>query len=103
MKEVFCENLSSAEFFKQSQMPDTIVVDIRTSPEIDQGKLFPDARELDFFSPDFLEKMSQIPREKTILLYCLSGNRSGAALSLVKNLGFLRVAHLSGGYKNVQK
>ena len=102
MKEIFSENLSLAEFQQQAQAADAIVIDIRTPPEIARGKLLSNALEIDFYAPDFLKKISQIPRGKAILLYCLSGNRSGAAIPLVKNLGFLRVAHLSGGYRATQ-
>lgn len=102
MKEIFSQNLSLAEFQEHAQAKNAVVIDIRTHPEIVRGKLLSDALEIDFYAPDFLEKISQIPREKTILLYCLSGNRSGAAIPLVKNLGFLRVAHLSEGYRTIQ-
>jgi rhodanese-related sulfurtransferase len=39
----------------------------------------------------------RLDRDKTYLLYCRSGNRSGRALALMKKLGFKRVTHMFGG------
>ncbi len=78
--------------------PDFIVLDVRTPEEFAQGHL-PEKTplNLDFYAPDFREKLSQLDREKTYLVYCRTGHRSGETVDLMKELGFRRVYDLQGG------
>ena len=60
-----------------------VVLDIRTPEEFRDGHL-PGARNLDFFAPDFRQRLEALARgDAPVLLYCRSGNRSGQALSLI--------------------
>ena len=91
------ENLSAIEFKKEMSGSDTIVIDVRTASEIANGKLAPDALELDFYAPDFREKLDALDRDKKYLIYCRSGNRSGQALKIMREMGFKNARHLEGG------
>lgn len=71
---------------------------MRTLREYESGHL-ENATLIDFNSPDFLHNIKTLDKEKTYLLYCRSGNRSGKALRMMKNEGFKRVYHLEGGIK----
>lgn len=72
------------------------LLDIRTKPEFDQGHIA-GAEMLDFYAPDFVEKLKQLDREQTYLIYCRSGNRTGQTIKLMAQLGFQNVSHLKNG------
>lgn len=42
-------------------------------------------------------RLDEIDRNKPVLLYCHSGNRSSMALRLLKGQGFTQAAHIAGG------
>lgn len=76
-----------------------VVLDIRTPEEFREGHL-PGARNLDFFAPDFRQRLEALAREDVpILLYCRSGNRSGQAMRLLRQWGRDDVLHLAGGFR----
>ncbi|MDR3583353.1 MAG: rhodanese-like domain-containing protein [Candidatus Pacebacteria bacterium] len=73
-----------------------IILDIRTPQEFAGGSL-PDARNLDFYAGDFVQKLSELGKENTYLIFCRSGNRSKAALGMMQQLGFNEVYELDKG------
>jgi rhodanese-related sulfurtransferase len=81
---------------KRSDDPDVVVLDIRTPREFKTGHIR-GAQLLDYYSSDFVEKLKRLDREKTYLVYCRSGSRSGKSLKIFKRLGFQRVYHLETG------
>jgi phage shock protein E len=72
------------------------VLDLRTPEEFASGHLN-GASMLDFYEADFQSKLSELDRNKKYLVYCRSGNRSGQATVMMKELGFAQVADLDGG------
>lgn len=75
---------------------DTVLVDVRTPGETAIEKLT-GAMELDFYAGDFAAKILTLPREKTLLLYCRSGNRSGKAAAFLESNGYQNLVNLGGG------
>lgn len=76
--------------------PSVIVVDVRTPAEFAEGHI--DRAELvDFNAPGFGDRIAQLDRSATYLVYCHSGNRSGQATAVMAELGFTNVNDLSGG------
>jgi rhodanese-related sulfurtransferase len=75
-----------------------VILDIRTPGEYRDGHL-PNAVLLDFHSPSFRENLAALDRNKSYLMYCRSGNRSARALTMMSELGFMKVAELRGGIK----
>ncbi len=99
-KIVNVEHLDWQEFKKQAALANTIVIDIRTANEYNAGKLFSDAViDFDYYKPDFEQKISKLDKDKTYLIYCRSGNRSGKALTIFKKYG-LKAYDLKGGHKS---
>jgi rhodanese-related sulfurtransferase len=76
-----------------------VILDIRTPGEYRDGHI-PNAVLLDFRSPVFRENLAGLDKNKTYLMYCRSGNRTGRAMDLVRELGFMRVFELRGGIKS---
>lgn len=91
----------SRDFREEKRKP--ILLDLRTPREIAEGKICPLAREIDFFSPDFQEQINSLSREKSYLIYCRSGKRSGKTLKMMKEMGFLDVDHIEKGIEGFQK
>lgn len=72
------------------------LIDIRTPEEFATGHI-KGAKLMDFYAPDFQSRLSTLPRDSKVVLYCRSGNRSGQALSAMKELGFKDASHVAGG------
>jgi rhodanese-related sulfurtransferase len=94
------QSISPREFKQlldeRSDDPDVVVLDIRTPREFKSGHIR-GAQLLDYYSSDFVDKLKRLDREKTYLVYCRSGNRSGKSLKIFERLGFRQVYHLETG------
>lgn len=75
------------------------LLDVRTPGEFNAGHI-KNADNIDFTGSDFREKVATLDREKPVLIYCHSGNRSGKASLILKELGFKEVYDLQGGFSN---
>jgi phage shock protein E len=69
---------------------DVVVVDVRTPEEFREGHLV-DAVLLDLTGGVFAERVGELDRDATYLVYCRSGNRSGQAVRMMADLGFVEV------------
>ncbi|BBO71228.1 hypothetical protein DSCA_51580 [Desulfosarcina alkanivorans] len=76
--------------------PDVVLLDVRTSREYNGGHI-QGALLLDYHSRDFVDRLKSLDRDKTYLIYCRSGNRSGKSLAIFETLGFRRAYHLASG------
>ena len=83
---------------KISQTQDAIIIDVRTPEEYAQVHI-KSAINIDFYEKDFPNKLEKLDKEKTYLIYCRSGNRSGQTLNLMRQMGFKKVYDLQGGIK----
>jgi rhodanese-related sulfurtransferase len=73
---------------------DVLLVDIRTPAEVAQG-MIPDALQLPMHLIPL--RMSELPRDKDVVLYCRSGARSYQACAYMMQQGHERVLNLRGG------
>jgi rhodanese-related sulfurtransferase len=87
-------NLTPAEF--QEKGVNGLILDVRTPGEVAQGKIAGSVA-MDYYAPDFLAKVNELPKDKEIYLYCAVGARSQEAANLLIQQGFTKVYHLSGG------
>lgn len=76
-----------------------VLVDVREKDEIAQGMAAP-ARwiatsEIDARGPAWNDFVKSLPKDKQIVFYCRSGNRSGRAASALSAQGF-RTANMGG-------
>ena len=78
--------------------PDFVLLDIRTPAEVESGHIS-GAQNLDFYSATFEEDLKKLDHDKTYLIYCRSGNRTGQARALMASLGFSKVYDLDGGIR----
>ena len=75
--------------------PDLQVVDVRNPGEQEAGVL-PGARRLPL--AQLLDRHGELDPARPTVVYCAGGYRSSIAASLLRSLGFERVADLQGGY-----
>ena len=76
--------------------PETILLDIRTPQEVAEGQIA-GAVNIDFYEADFRDRLAELDRDATYVVYCRSGNRSGQAMGLFEELGFTDVTEVDGG------
>ena len=78
---------------------DTAVVrlDVRTPQEYAEGHI-EGAINIDVLSDGFADEASKLPTDRTIALYCRSGNRSKKAAAILADKGY-KVIELATGYK----
>lgn len=76
--------------------PEIGILDVRTGFEFDRGHL-EGAVNLNYYSRKFKSKLDELDKEKTWLVHCRSGVRSGKTLPLMEAAGFKSVIHLKDG------
>ncbi len=88
--------LNAGQFEEKIKSENSVLVDVRTANEFASGHI-KGAVHIDFYSPDFMQRIKKIDPSKTILLYCHSGNRSGQAARLLAKANYHNVYDLAGG------
>ena len=86
--------LTVQEFAAQSSKG--TILDVRTDGEVAQGKI-EGALVIDYYSSNFLDQVSQLPKDQEVYLYCAVGARSEEAARLLVQQGYTKVYHLQGG------
>ena len=94
------ENITCEQAFELIQEylddPDFVILDLRPesmhNAEHIENSIF-----YDVFSDDFEKWIDKFDKEKTYLLYCTKGHRSGIALEKMKKMGFTNLYHLYQG------
>lgn len=83
------ENLQGQDFF---------LVDVRTAGEVAAGTI-DNSTNIDYNSSSFSDDLGKLDKEKPLLLFCQAGSRSARAADIAKNLGFVEIYDLGGGYR----
>ena len=81
----------------QKHINKSILIDVRTPEEYQEGHL-ENAININWFDPDFANKVRDLQSRKTIYVYCKKGGRSAKAAHLLDSLGY-PVIDLLGGYE----
>lgn len=77
---------------------DFIILDVRTEPEYKSGHI-ENAENIDYYLEGFKDELGELDKNKTYLIYCASGNRSGRTLKIMKRRGFQKAYNVLGGIK----
>lgn len=75
---------------------DFILLDIRTPREFSAGSL-PRAVNLNFYSPDLIQRLNALEKSHRYFIFCRSGSRSKGMLEIMEQLGFEEVVELDEG------
>ncbi len=73
-----------------------ILLDVREPFELAIADL-PELEQLRIPVGDVGERMSEIPKDQEVIVYCRSGGRSEAVAKLLKSMGWGGVVNLDGG------
>ena len=73
-----------------------IILDVRTPAEFQQQHI-KSAINIDYYAANFAADLALLDRNKSYLLHCGSGARSGKTLPIMSQLGFRHVFNLTGG------
>ena len=85
----------SADAFLEQRTPDAVVLDVRTPEEYAAGHLV-GAPNINVLADDFRAQVDTLDRNQTVYLYCRTGNRSGRATEIMKEMGFTEVYNVGG-------
>ncbi|HCV43490.1 MAG TPA: rhodanese-like domain-containing protein [Bacteroidetes bacterium] len=86
-EEMIRQNIGNSDF---------VLLDVRTDGEFQSGHL-DGAVNLDIQLAGFTDAIEKLPKDKTYLVYCRSGGRSGRAMKMMKEKGFVSIYNLQGG------
>lgn len=75
-----------------------LLIDVRTAEEYKDGSIT-GAVNMNVHSDEFRRSLEKLSREKEIILFCQSGERSNEALEMLREMGFQNVSQLAGGYQ----
>jgi len=94
------KNISPEEAYKRLEKnrdnPDVTILDVRTTDEYRSGHLA-NAVNIDYYADNFRDALDALNKERTYVINCGSGNRSGRTLAIMAVLGFQEVYNVTGG------
>ena len=79
------------------ELEDVQLIDVR-SPEEHREENIPESQNIDYNSPTFEEDISKLDKDKPVILYCRTGNRSAKCSKKLKEAGFVKIYDLEGGF-----
>jgi thioredoxin 1 len=90
-------NLTAPEFAtKIKELSNAPVVDVRTPDEYAKGHI-ENALNIDWKGDAFEKQIATLDKSKPVMVYCLSGGRSSAAVDKMASLGFTQIYEMTGG------
>ncbi|MBL6448432.1 rhodanese-like domain-containing protein [Fulvivirga sp. 29W222] len=90
------QNIGAEEFRDLMNDKNAVVLDVRTPAETQDG-VIPGYKMINLMSPDFMDEIKKLDKDKIYLVYCRSGNRSGQACNIMADQGFTKLYNLVGG------
>ncbi len=75
---------------------DFVIIDVRTAGEFADGYI-ENATNIDFYSETFRDMLNNLDKNKTYLIYCRTGGRSGSTADIMAELNFREVYNILGG------
>ncbi|MEZ4866261.1 MAG: rhodanese-like domain-containing protein [Caldilineaceae bacterium] len=87
--------LSAAQYKERFVTTNTphMIVDVRSPAEFAGGHL---TGALNLPLQNLSQKLTKVPKNKPVMVYCRSGNRSGMALKLLREAGYEEVYNIGG-------
>jgi thioredoxin 1 len=96
MKAQMIQNVDAIKFKELITTEDAILLDVRTPQEYSRGHI-QGSTSINISDPEFASKISLLQKDKTILIYCMSGGRSSAAANYMVKMGFPKIYNLQQG------
>lgn len=92
-------NVNSEQFRTELKSnKNAVLIDLRTNDELKSKGKIKGATQIDFFEAGAEKKLLALDKNKTYLLYCAGGGRSGDAAELMLKNGFKSLYNLENGF-----
>jgi len=78
------------------ELEDIQLIDVRTAQEYSEGHI-DNAQNIDYFSETFEADIAKLDKNKPVIVYCKSGNRSAKCAKKMEEAGFVKIYDLDGG------
>ncbi|HHB79834.1 MAG TPA: rhodanese-like domain-containing protein [Saprospiraceae bacterium] len=75
------------------------LIDVRTPREFQAGAIPGTKLNVNVSDRNFKTEIGKLDKDKTYLVYCLSGARSSHAARIMESMGFKHLYNLKGGYR----
>lgn len=95
-------NIANELINKHENDENIVLLDVRTPGEYSEGHL-KNSILIDYHSGEFKDRLKELSRDKTYLLYCRSGNRSGKTMKIMRKLNFNKVYNVKGGISKLKE
>jgi len=79
-----------------------VVVDVRTPREFEAGHI-KGATNINFNDKEFAKRIAALDKNKTYVIHCAAGGRSGKACEQIKTLDFKNMLHMNQGFSAWEK
>tara|TARA_B100001248_G_C27341556_1_gene436546 strand:+ start:518 stop:931 length:414 start_codon:yes stop_codon:yes gene_type:complete len=89
-------SISTEKMLALVKFDEVQLIDVRTPAEFAEGHL-KNAKNIDFYSPDFDLQIEALDKSIPVILYCKSGRRSAKCASKLNAKGFTSIYDLDGG------
>lgn len=90
------QHINAIKFKELTAQSGVIIIDVRTPQEFSRGHI-KGSTLINIADPEFPTRINLVQKDKTILLYCLTGSRSYAAANYMSSLGFKSIYNLQHG------
>ena len=74
--------------------PDLVILDVRTLAEFEEGHI---EGAINIPVDELSGRLDELGKEDELLVYCRTGNRSGAAVSILSDEGYTTIYHMHEG------
>lgn len=92
------ENVDAPTFKTMIDEKKGVLIDLRTDDELKNKGYIKGATQIDYLAKNAEAVISKLDKNKTYLIYCAGGGRSGECADLMKKEGFLHVVNLEKGF-----
>ena len=89
--------VSAADGMRQQREPGTVIIDCREPNETALGTIAGSVVIPRGVLEQNIERVAS--RERKVIIYCASGNRSALAADVLREMGYQDVASLAGGFR----
>lgn len=96
LKAQMVEDVDAVKFRDLISKGNMILLDVRTPGEYSRGHI-QGSTAINIADRDFASKVSMLQKDKTILIYCLTGSRSSAGAAYMSRMGFTKIYNLQRG------
>jgi thioredoxin len=90
------QEVNAAKFKELTTQKDMLILDVRTEGEYTRGHI-KGSTLIDLSSPSAADRLNLLQKNKTVLIYCLSGSRSTVVAQYMQKQGFSKIYNLTYG------